>query len=554
MRAALPKLTLTSLLFVFVLGISIFLHTYKINKLSLNEDEAAQGYNTYSVLQTGYDEYGNIPLRFLSFGENKLPLTGMLSAPFIIFFGLNELTVRLPVLLLGILLPFFFYGAALSLSQSKKVAVVSCLLASTNTWLYTMSRHQHEAVVLVVITLLIVSLIYRYLTKSASEIAPNDRSSIVVKTIVKIALLSFMGLYTYHSGKIIMPFLALVSVVFVWKYHRQKLGIAFELVTVAFLIFAATEIIQPNNRLGSLSYFTSPVFTHEIEEGRRLGGSPLYYNKVVYGAHRAITRTLGYLSPQFLLVNSDPNPRYGSPKVHLLTIFEYALFIIGLIVMWMKKHPTRLFLTLFLLITILPAVAAFPTDSLTRSFVLTVPVLIIASIGATYIWEISKVQKPVVKNILILFLAIGILIHLFGFYTSAKAYFSEYLESPKTQVAWQSGTKELADYVWKNYDKFDKFFITRAYGQPYIFLLFSKPFPPKEYQKIAQPGKYNEYGFWEQDGFDKFMFRRPNIYAETNRSVYIMTPDEVKLNNLDSSKLKKILHGGQVRFYVKENL
>lgn len=107
----------------------------------------------------------------------------MLSARFIIFFGLNELTVRLPVLLLGILLPFFFYGAALSLSQSKKVAVVSRPTASTNTWLYTMSRHQHEAVVLVVITLLIVSLIYRYLTKSASEIAPNDRSSIVVKTI-----------------------------------------------------------------------------------------------------------------------------------------------------------------------------------------------------------------------------------------------------------------------------------------------------------------------------------------------------------------------------------
>jgi len=538
MKFSLSKKSLSSLAILLALSVSVFLHTYKIDKLSLNEDEAAQGYNTYSVLQTGYDEYGRIPLRYLSFGENKLPLTGMLSSPFIMLFGLNELTVRLPVLLLGILFPLFYYGATLSLTQSRKIAVVSCLLASTNTWLYTMSRHQHEAVVLTVITLLIISLIYRNHTKGVS----------------RIALLLFMGLYSYHSGKIIMPFLALVSLVYVWKYHKQKFNKVFIFIIAAFLVFGATEIVQPNNRIGNLSYFTSPVFSHEIEEGRRLGGSPLYYNKVVYGAHRALTRTIGYLSPHFLLTNSDPNPRYGSPQVHLLTIFEYGMFIIGLIFIWIKKHPARLFLTSLLLITIIPAVAAFPTDSLTRSFVMTVPLLIIASIGAIYTWEIAKLQRPVIKNILLILLAVGVVIHLLGFYTSAKAYFSEYLKSSQTQQAWQSGTKEMAEYVWENYSKFDTFYITREYGQPYIFLLFYKPYPPKEYQKVTKPGKYNEYGFWEQEGFDKFVFRKPNTYAPAKRSVYIMTPEEVKLNKLDPNNLKKILHGSQVRFYVKENL
>jgi 4-amino-4-deoxy-L-arabinose transferase-like glycosyltransferase len=554
MKFSLSKKSLSSLAILLALSVSVFLHTYKIDKLSLNEDEAAQGYNTYSVLQTGYDEYGRIPLRYLSFGENKLPLTGMLSAPFIALFGLNELTVRLPVLLLGILFPLFFYGATLSLTQSKRVAVVSCLLASTNTWLYTVSRHQHESVVLAIITLIIISLIYRYLSKRVNETTLNDKTQIVMKTITKISVLIFMGLYTYHSGKIIMPFLALVSLVFVWKYHKQKFNQVFIFIIVAFLIFGATEILQPNNRLDNLSYFTSLVFSHEIEEGRRLGGSTLYYNKVVYGAHRALTRTVGYLSPHFLLINSDPNPRYGSPQVRLLTIFAYVTFAIGLIFIWIKKHPARLFLTSLLLITILPAVAAFPTDSLTRSFVLTVPLLIVASIGATYIWEIVKSQKSVVKNISLIFLAVGVIIHLFEFYTSARAYFSEYLESSQTQQAWQSGTKELAEYVWENYSKFDTFYITREFGQPYIFLLFYKPYPPKDYQKVAKPGQYNEYGFWEQERFDKFVFRKPNIYAKTKRSAYIMTPEEVKLNNMDQNKLKEILHGGQVRFYVQENL
>lgn len=143
--------------------------------------------------------------------------------------------------------------------------------------------------------------------------------------------------------------------------------------------------------------------------------------------------------------------------------------------------------------------------------------------------------------------------HIFGFYTSSRAYFTQYLESPQTQKAWQCGTKELAAYVWKNYTRFDSFSITRAYGQPYIFLLFYKPYPAREYQKIAKPGQYNEYGFWEQDGFDKFVFRKPLILHKQNRTAFIMTPEEAVMNKLDPRTLQPIMHDGLVRFYVKEN-
>jgi len=547
MILALPKVSLITFAMLCALGISVFLHTYKIQTLSLNEDEAAQGYNTYSVLQTGYDEYGRIPLRYLSFGENKLPLTGALSAPFIILFGLNDLTVRLPILLIGISLPFLFYGAAFALTQSKRIAIVACLLASTNTWLYTTSRHQHEAVVLVAITLLTLSLIYRYLAHTSTP------KPVLIQTVMKVALLLFMGLYTYHSGKISMPFLGIVTLALIWKYHKNLLPITFVLIAMAFLIFGATEMVQPNNRMASLSYFTAPVFTHEIEEGRRLGGSSLYYNKFVYGVHKAIVRTLGYLSPQFLLINSDPNPRYGSPQVRLLTVVEYIFFIIGLVVIWLRKHPTRFLLISLLFVGAFPAAAALPTDSLTRSLLVTIPLLIIMGIGIVYVWDFSKTRSLRMQKILIACLVGSLLIHMFGIISSARAYFTQYLESPHTQKAWQSGTKEMADYVWVNYTRFDTFYITRSYGQPYIFLLFYKPYPPSEYQKIAKPGKYNEYGFWEQDNFDKFIFQKPLVYNNVPRSAFIMTPEEVQMNNLDPQTLKQILHNGKVRFYVREN-
>lgn len=553
MKFNLSKKSISTYVMFAALGISVFLHTYQIQKMCLNEDEAAQGYNTYSVLQTGYDEYGKIPFRYLSFGENKLPLTGTLSAPFIAFFGLNDLTVRLPILLIGIIFPLLFYGAAYSLTQSKNIAVIACVLASTNTWLYTMSRHQHEAVVLAAIVLILITLVFRDL-QDPDKNKDTGKKNTFMKTMLKIALLLFMGLYTYHSAKVIVPFFAVTVLVIVWKRYREKFLTAFILVCAAFLVFGATEIIQPTNRVESLSYFTSPVFTHEIEEGRRLGGSPLYYNKVVYGAHRVIQRTFEYVSPSFLLFESDPNPRYGSVNVHLLTFFEYAMFLLGLVLLWVKRHPARYFLSLMILVTIVPAVAAMPVQSLTRSFLMTIPIIIIVSIAIAQLMQYVRSPPSLVHKVSLGILVGGIIVHITGLGSSGKNYFMNYLNSTETHVAWQCGTREMSEYVWENYDKFDSFYITRRYGQPYIFLLFYKPYPPHEYQKIARTGQYNEYGFWEQDGFDKFIFQKPLVYKEIPRSAFIMTPEEVNMSGLDPKRLKPLLHDGRVRFYVKENL
>jgi 4-amino-4-deoxy-L-arabinose transferase-like glycosyltransferase len=543
MKDTFRRLPLTTIILCLSVCISIFLHTYRMNDLCLNEDEAAQGYNTYSVLQTGYDEYGRLPLRYLSFGENKLPLTGILSAPFIALGGLNTLSVRLPVLLIGMFLPLLFYGAAYTLTKSKVAAVVACFFSSANVWINTTSRHQHEAVILSAIVLLFIIAIYRVN-------ALNTRMGII-----RLAVLFFMGLYTYHSGKMIMPFLGLTTVLIFWKKNRKAVKwIILSLGTVA-LIFGITELIQPNNRVANLSYFTAPVFTYEIEEGRRAGGSTLYYNKVVYGATQAIQRTFGYLSPGFLLQRSDPNPRYGSPDVHLLTVVEYLLVLLGFVMLWLKKHIHRIFLSFLLFVAIIPAAAALPTDSNTRSFVLTVPLILIMSIGAHYAINYLNAVKE--RNIKVFFIILGcftIIIHLSFLFQSWKAYFVRYLKDERTLRSWQCGTKEMSDYVWQNYDKFEHFVITRAYGQPYIFLLFNKPYPPDVYQKIAKQGTYNEYGFWEQDSFDKFTFRSPNIAGVQKSTAFIMTPEEVTNNKLDKKKLYPVTHNGVARFYVQENL
>src|SRR3989344_5322114 len=70
---------------------------------ALYSDEVAQGYNAYSVLTTGLDEYGTwLPVSFRSFGDWKPPLPTYFMVPTIAVFGLNEYGIRISSALFGI--------------------------------------------------------------------------------------------------------------------------------------------------------------------------------------------------------------------------------------------------------------------------------------------------------------------------------------------------------------------------------------------------------------------------------------------------------------------
>src|SRR3989344_7027051 len=80
---------------------------------SLNWDETALGYNAYSLLKTGKDEYGHpFPLALRSFDDYKPSLYAYSTIPFIKLFGLNEISVRFLSALSGLAsLVFIFFIA-----------------------------------------------------------------------------------------------------------------------------------------------------------------------------------------------------------------------------------------------------------------------------------------------------------------------------------------------------------------------------------------------------------------------------------------------------------
>ncbi|MFC1710451.1 ArnT family glycosyltransferase [Patescibacteria group bacterium] len=143
------------------------------NPSHLSQDEAALGYNAYSILKTGKDEYGQVlPLVFKSFGDYKPGLYIYMTVPSVLVFGLSEFAVRLPSALAGILavyLVFRIVVLAVSNDNSKRNGITLGLLASfflaINPLHVNLSRAAWETNLSLTLVLLAILMFYKALNK-----------------------------------------------------------------------------------------------------------------------------------------------------------------------------------------------------------------------------------------------------------------------------------------------------------------------------------------------------------------------------------------------------
>ena len=136
--------------FVLILICLLFLITrlYKIDSIpsSVYWDEASIGYNAYSVLTTGKDEWREtLPLHFRAFGEFKLPIYIYSVAITESVFGLTSFAVRLPAVIFGLLSLIGLYLVVLKLTSQKLLSLLSSFLFSITPWFFIFSRTGYEA-------------------------------------------------------------------------------------------------------------------------------------------------------------------------------------------------------------------------------------------------------------------------------------------------------------------------------------------------------------------------------------------------------------------------
>ena len=91
---------------ILILVLATFLRFWRLDQVppSPDWDEAALGWNAYSLMETGRDEYGQLlPFFLRSFDDYKPAFYAYLAILPIKFFGLNLWATRFPSALLGVL-------------------------------------------------------------------------------------------------------------------------------------------------------------------------------------------------------------------------------------------------------------------------------------------------------------------------------------------------------------------------------------------------------------------------------------------------------------------
>ena len=199
------KKRLDLIILLAILLVAFCLRFYKLGQvpMALSQDETSIGYNAYSILQTGKDEYGKVwPLYFKAFGEYKSPVYIYLTAISIKLFGLNAYAVRFPSALFGLMTVFIIYLLVKELFKNSatgsKLSVLSCLLLAINPWHLHYSRTAFE------VTLAVFFIAFGWLLLSKKK----EGLGIVFM---------FLSIYSYNVSRLLAPMILLIF----YGYRKQ---------------------------------------------------------------------------------------------------------------------------------------------------------------------------------------------------------------------------------------------------------------------------------------------------------------------------------------------
>jgi len=482
------------LVLVLVLGSVLRLILLSQNPPSLNWDEVSHGYNAYSILKTGKDEWGNfLPLIFRAYGDYKLPSYIYLTLIPIYFLGLNSLSVRLISILAGILTILFTYLLAKKIF-GEKVGLLSAFLVAIEPWSLFLSRGAFEANLALTF---VVSGIYYFLEGLKKP-----------KKLIASALLLGLSLWTYNSARVFVPLLVISilliykdSLLIIWKKNR-KISYLSILIILLFFIPMLWQLINP---IGQARYSWVAVLDEgaisQINEARVSSDLPqplniLLNNKATFFSKRFISNWISHFNPVFLFIKGGTHYQFSIPNTGLINWINAPLLLFGLFHLAKSKGKKRLLLFSWLLLAPIPSSLTREAPHVLRSITLLPIPMIVSSYG---FWMIYK--RVNYKRILIIgyFLILSIF---FGKY--AQSYLNEYRNN--YSWAWQYGYKQATEYIKENYSSYEKIIMTKKYGEPHEFILFYWPWEPESYQDDSNLVRFYQSDWYWVDRFDKFYF------------------------------------------------
>ncbi len=482
-----------------------FLRFYRLTEIppALNSDEVAIGYNAYSILKTGRDEYGKwYPLTFRSFDDYKMPVYVYMVSGSISVFGYNDFSVRFPSVLFGTLTVLVTYLLVRELfykwdkKQVHHIALAAALLLAISPWSLQFSRAGYEANVAVFFIVLGVYFFMKGLRSGWFLVLSSFFFSLSV--------------WTYLSPRIFVPLLCVgLAIIYRKELWKQKFAVIISLILGFILLLPILKLSlssQGQMREAGVSAFGNPDDLKKPAARAMLDRSQgrniflIFDNRMLTYAETFMRGYFGYFDPNFLFLDKSID-KYRAPDMGLLYVFELPLFLGGAYMLIRKWSQGSAVLFLWMLASPVAAAFTVPPPNPVRSLVFLPSFQIVSALGLVTLVYILMKKKMIIRYVLGIPVALCILLNV-------VYYFHQYYAVLPVEDAkyWYMGRREMTEKINALKNSYDIVYVSNYLDFPYIFYL---------YYSHIDPLVYLQHGGTVSGGFDELRNSVGNVKFRT---------------------------------------
>lgn len=485
------KENIFSILSIVVLFLGCFIRLIYIDKypVGLNQDEASSAYEAWSILNFGIDRNGqSFPIQFISWGSGQNVLYSYLMIPFISILGLNTLSIRLPMVLIGcISLVVFYYFMKFAFRDKKSVLFL--FLFAIFPWHFMKSRWGLESNIFPDLILWAIFAIYIGIKKKSNWV------------IILSGIIFGLSTYSYGTSYFFVP--VLLALIYILLFITKKLSIkqlvihlsTTTLISLPMILFVIVNYFDLNTlKIGPITIPKLPTvrFKEITAVGSGLEGN--IFSNFINNIKMLLTNdgnVLNYTIP------------YGLFFCNWLTI---PLIIIGIIFSFRKQITHNVIdsqaqtdasfcyklMNCFFMASLL---LMFMVDgAINRINVIFIPLVFYTSVGILALgkaWFIPTVTYVILFAFMLQY-----------YFTDYQNYISFYMNVGLEEAIVDSSNKEL--------------YIDSSINQPYIFYLLYNKVPTPYYIENVQKSNENA------------MFQTINSIG----NVYFTIPTQLDVNNV----------------------
>lgn len=471
-------------------------------------DEAALGYNSYSLLKTGRDETGTRwPLFVWSFGVSyKNPVfiySGMLP---VALFGLDEASVRLTAALWGVLgvLAAGLLGRRL-FGDAGGIAAAAIL--AVQPWHLHFSRIAFELITLAPLVLWGTA---RFLDGVRGRPA----------ALISAAVWYGLSLYAYAPARLFVPLLVAFSAAIhgrrLWA-ERRWTAVA---VVTGLLVTMPLLIHDARHRERATQYFRN---TTVLDAGRPWSENA----RVVWNQFRQ------FYSADFLFRRGDPLARHAVPQFGELQKWTAPLLVLGALWALWPRNPAGKMLLWWLATWPLAPSLMNEAPSASRGFIGSPVFALLAAAGLTVLWRGARLLRPpwaatAAAGALVVAAMSMMWAELIPYWRAYSGPYRAYAAR-----AFQYGYREAIGFLQEHRDEADLLLVTaNDVNQPQIFIAFYARSDPRLWQRglgepkylVLHPAEFDRY-HTDQRVLGAVRVADLQYFAEYRERGRVMRPD-----------------------------